>query len=69
MWTRQTQLQAAVGSQYFDADPKMVEQQMVNSVPMRRLGSLEEVASSVAFLMSQEASYITGFNLEITGGQ
>jgi NAD(P)-dependent dehydrogenase (short-subunit alcohol dehydrogenase family) len=69
MWTRQTQLQAAVGSQYFDADPKVVEQQMINSVPMRRLGSLEEVANGVAFLMSSEASYITGFNLEITGGQ
>ncbi|MGA7933052.1 MAG: SDR family NAD(P)-dependent oxidoreductase [Kovacikia sp.] len=69
MWTRQTELQAAVGSQYFDRDPKAVEQQMIHSVPLRRLGSLEEVANGVAFLMSDEASYITGFNLEITGGQ
>lgn len=69
MWTRQTELQAAVGSQYFDADPKVVEQQMIDSVPMRRLGSLEEAANGVAFLMSDEASYITGFNLDITGGQ
>lgn len=69
MWTRQTELQAGVGSQYFDADPKVVEQQMINSVPMRRLGSLEEVANGVAFLMSEESSYITGFNLELTGGQ
>lgn len=69
MWTRQTELQAAVGSQYFDADPKVVEQQMIQAVPMRRLGSLAEVANGVAFLMSAEASYITGFNLEITGGQ
>ncbi|WP_035990975.1 SDR family NAD(P)-dependent oxidoreductase [Leptolyngbya sp. KIOST-1] len=69
MWTRQTQLQAGTGSQYFDADPKVVEQQMINSVPLRRLGRLEEVANGVAFLMSDEASYITGFNLDITGGQ
>ncbi|MEH2155382.1 SDR family NAD(P)-dependent oxidoreductase [Nostoc sp.] len=69
MWTRQTELQAGVGSQYFDTDPKVVKEQMINSVPMRRLGSLEEVANSVAFLMSDEASYITGFNLELTGGQ
>ncbi|MBD2451662.1 SDR family oxidoreductase [Nostoc sp. FACHB-152] len=69
MWTRQTELQAAVGSQYFDADPKVVEQQMINSLPMRRLGSLAEVANGVAFLMSDEASYITGFNLEVTGGE
>lgn len=69
MWTRQTELQAEAKSQYYDAEPKVVEQQMLNSVPMRRLGSLEEVANGVAFLMSDEASYITGFNLEITGGQ
>lgn len=69
LWTRQTELQAAVGSQYFAADPKQVEQQMIDSVPLQRLGSLEEVANGVAFLMSDEASYITGFNLEITGGQ
>jgi 2-dehydro-3-deoxy-L-rhamnonate dehydrogenase (NAD+) len=68
MWTRQTELQAAVGSQYFDADPKIVEQQMIGSVPLRRLGRLEEVANGVAFLMSDESSYITGFNLEVTGG-
>ncbi|MFQ4137975.1 SDR family NAD(P)-dependent oxidoreductase [Nodosilinea sp. PGN35] len=69
MWTRQTELQAGVGSQYFDSSPKVVEQQMIDSVPLRRLGRLEEVASGVAFLMSDEASYITGFNLDITGGQ
>jgi 2-dehydro-3-deoxy-L-rhamnonate dehydrogenase (NAD+) len=69
MWTRQTELQAAVGSQYFDRDPKVVEQQMIDSVPLRRLGRLQEVANGVAFLMSDEASYITGFNLDITGGQ
>lgn len=69
MWTRQTELQAAVGSQYFDADPKIVEQQMINSVPLRRLGNLDEVANGVAFLMSDESSYTTGFNLELTGGQ
>ncbi len=69
MWTRQTELQAAAGSQYFDADPRVVERQMIDSVPMRRLGSLEEVASSVAMLLSDDASYVTGVNLEVTGGQ
>ena len=69
MWSRQTELQAGVGSQYFDRDPQVVAQQMIGSVPMRRLGNLAEVANGVAFLMSEEASYITGFNLEITGGQ
>lgn len=68
MWTRQTELQAESDSQYFDSDPEVVEKQMLFSVPMRRLGSLEEVANGVAFLASDEASYITGFNLEVSGG-
>lgn len=38
------------------------------TVPMKRFGKVEEVASAVAFLASNEASYITGASLEISGG-
>jgi NAD(P)-dependent dehydrogenase (short-subunit alcohol dehydrogenase family) len=37
-------------------------------VPMRRIGRAEEVASAVAFLASDEASYITGVELNVDGG-
>ena len=37
-------------------------------VPMKRFGTVEEVASAVKFLASKEASYITGTTIEITGG-
>jgi len=37
-------------------------------VPMRRFGKVEEVSSSVMFLASPQASYITGAVLEVTGG-
>jgi NAD(P)-dependent dehydrogenase (short-subunit alcohol dehydrogenase family) len=37
-------------------------------VPMGRVGSLEEIADAVAFLVSPRASYITGTNLRLDGG-
>jgi NAD(P)-dependent dehydrogenase (short-subunit alcohol dehydrogenase family) len=69
MWTRQTELQARAGSRYFSPDPAIVERQMIESVPMQRLGTPDEVARGVAFLMSEDAAYITGFNLVLSGGQ
>ena len=37
-------------------------------VPMKRLGEAEEVAKAVIFLASDDASYITGVELNIDGG-
>lgn len=68
MWTRQVELQAAAGSQYFDTDPAVVEQQMIQSIPMRRYGNIDEIPGTVAFLLSDQSSYITGINIPIAGG-
>jgi NAD(P)-dependent dehydrogenase (short-subunit alcohol dehydrogenase family) len=68
MWTRQVEAQAMVGSQYYGTEPAEVAEQMISQVPMRRFGTLGEVASSVMFLLSADASYVTGVNLEIAGG-
>lgn len=40
----------------------------VAEVPLRRYGSPEEVAAAIAFLASDEASYITGVGLPVDGG-
>ena len=38
------------------------------SVPMRRYGTSEEIAATIAFLASEGAAYITGQNIRIDGG-
>jgi NAD(P)-dependent dehydrogenase (short-subunit alcohol dehydrogenase family) len=43
-------------------------QQLLAAVPLKRFGQSEEVASAVAFLASQDASYITGVELHVDGG-
>ena len=45
-----------------------VRQQIIDSIPMGRLAKPEEVAAVVAFLVSEEAGYITGANISVNGG-
>ncbi|EHB68362.1 SDR family NAD(P)-dependent oxidoreductase [Paenibacillus lactis] len=51
---------------------KSLERNLANSVidgiPMGRPGETEEIASAIAFLASEEASYITGEEIDINGG-
>jgi NAD(P)-dependent dehydrogenase (short-subunit alcohol dehydrogenase family) len=68
MWDTQVAGQAAVGSQYYSTDPDAVAAQMIEMVPLRRYGMPHEIATVVAFLLSDEASYVTGVNLEVSGG-
>lgn len=42
---------------------------MTDSVPLRRLGSVEDIAHGALFFASDEAAYITGQTLVIDGGQ
>lgn len=44
-------------------------QQLAPSVPLARVGTAEEVASAVLWLLSDEAGYVTGTTLAVTGGR
>lgn len=48
--------------------PETIRAWMLSQVPMDRPGSPEDVAAAVAFLASDDASYITGHVLKVDGG-
>jgi 2-hydroxycyclohexanecarboxyl-CoA dehydrogenase len=50
------------------ADAERVIAAMTRAVPMRRLGKPDDVAPAVAFLASEEAGFITGQTLSVSGG-
>ena len=49
-------------------DPGRVDR-IKNAVPMLRGGSAEEVASAILWLLSEDASYVTGAVLDVSGGR
>ena len=68
MWDTQVARQAAAGSQYYATEPEAVAAQMIEMVPLRRYAAPHEIAAAIAFLLSDDASYVTGVNLEVSGG-
>ncbi|MEP2550425.1 MAG: SDR family oxidoreductase, partial [Marinomonas sp.] len=51
-----------------DFTPDAVRENVANSTALKRQGRPEETADLVAYLASDEASYITGANYDINGG-
>ncbi|MCM3584881.1 3-oxoacyl-ACP reductase FabG [Mesobacillus maritimus] len=48
--------------------PKEQADAVISGIPMGRPGETEEIATTIAFLASKEASYITGEEIDINGG-
>lgn len=51
-----------------DMTKDLDEKSLVEMIPMKRFGTAEEVAETVAFLCSKSASYITGQVISVNGG-
>jgi NAD(P)-dependent dehydrogenase (short-subunit alcohol dehydrogenase family) len=56
-------------AQFYSCTVDDREQAMCQTIPLRRIGSPDEVAGLVAFLASKESSYMTGQAVNVTGGQ
>lgn len=51
-----------------DEAKKEMKAGLAAQVPLKRLGTMEEVAKTVAFLASDDSSYITGVEIDVDGG-
>jgi 3-oxoacyl-[acyl-carrier protein] reductase len=58
-----------IDTSILDSIPEKIIDNLTKGIPMRRLGKPEEVANVYAFLASDEASYINGAVIEVSGGK
>lgn len=63
-------IRTALGEGFFERhdDPEKAKERMVAQYPLKRLGRPEEVADMITYLVSDEASYVTGHDLVLGGG-
>jgi acetoacetyl-CoA reductase len=57
-----------IGTEMVEAIPKAVLDTVIEKIPMRRLGTPDEVARVVRFLLEDESAYITGAVYTVNGG-
>ena len=60
---------AVIRTPMVEAMPPAQVSYMTEKIPMKRCGTLEEIADMAAFIVSPEASFTTGFTFDLTGGR
>jgi 3-oxoacyl-[acyl-carrier protein] reductase len=60
---------AVIQTPMVDAMPEAQVKYMTEKIPMKRCGTLDEVATMAAFILSRDASFTTGFTFDLTGGR
>jgi len=64
-----TQWRFELEAQILDSTVAERQAEMIQTIPLGRLGTSEEVANLVVFLASDQSSYLTGQAINVTGGQ
>jgi NAD(P)-dependent dehydrogenase (short-subunit alcohol dehydrogenase family) len=60
---------AVIRTSMVEAMPVEQVAYMTEKIPMKRCGTLEEIADMAAFIVSPEASFTTGFTFDLSGGR
>ncbi len=60
---------AVIRTPIVEAMPPAQVTYMMEKIPMKRCGTLEEIADMAAFIVSPEASFTTGFTFDLSGGR
>jgi 3-oxoacyl-[acyl-carrier protein] reductase len=57
-----------IETEMVDAIPEKVKARLLDQIPLKRFGSVEEVARAVVYIVSSDGDYITGAEVSINGG-
>ena len=57
-----------INTDIWKALPEEAAKNVISGIPMGRPGETDEIAATIAFLVSEESSYITGEEIDINGG-
>jgi NAD(P)-dependent dehydrogenase (short-subunit alcohol dehydrogenase family) len=60
---------AVIKTALVEAMPESQVKYMTDKIPMKRCGTMEELANMVAFIVSAENSFTTGFTFDLSGGR